>query len=176
MRKVNQKIVLLFALPLLVGGGPDPGILLEIDRASFELTARDLRDASDGPQIPVVLGSPAHPTPSGTFRVTEVVDRPEWTPGPAARATGAHRVSSSIYGPMGVAKIPFGFGGIALHGGADPRLLGKPVSLGCARTADADLLGLLDWLEDRGALGPSRELASGESRRSLRRPTRIRVR
>lgn len=176
MRTVNQSIVLLFALPLLVGGGPDPGILLEIDRASFVLTARDLRDASDGPQIPVVLGSPAHPTPSGTFSVTGVVDRPEWAPGPNARAAGAHRVASSIHGPMGVAKIPFGRRGVALHGGADPRLLGKPVSLGCARTADADLLGLLDWLEDRGALEPSRHLASGESRRSFRRPTRIRVR
>ncbi|MEE8474827.1 MAG: L,D-transpeptidase [Myxococcota bacterium] len=169
-------MALLLALPLLVGSGPDPGILLEIDRTTFELTSLDLRDALKGPQIPVVLGSPAHPTPAGTFPVYGVYDRPEWRPGPAARAAGARRVPASIHGPMGIAKIPFGRGGVALHGGADPKLLGKPVSLGCARTADDDLRGLLAWLDARGALGPARDLVSGEVRRTFRRPARIVVR
>ncbi len=70
-------MALLLALPLLVGSGPDPGILLEIDRTTFELTSLDLRDALEGPQIRVVLGSPAHPTPAGTFPVYGVYDRPE---------------------------------------------------------------------------------------------------
>jgi hypothetical protein len=64
-----------------------------------------------------------------------------------------------------------------LHGGADPLLLGKPVSLGCVRARDRDLLILLDWLEQRGALGRSPGARAGhEVHQALRRPTLIVVR
>ena len=63
MTPSTRTTVLLLALPVLLGSGRDPGILLELDRATFELTARDLRGEADGPQIPVVLGSPFHCRP-----------------------------------------------------------------------------------------------------------------
>jgi len=77
---------------------------------------------------------------------------------------------------MGVAKIPFAEGGeIALHGGGDPRVLGKPVSGGCVRATDADILRLIAWLDLRGALAPPQPQRSGEVHRSITRPVRLRV-
>jgi hypothetical protein len=173
-RKIG--IVLLGAL--LLGSAPgDPGLLLELDRAAFEISVRDLRDESAGPRFRVALGSPSHATPGGEFPLYRVVRSPEWKPGPDARAAGAKAEPASNRGPMGVAKIPFAEGGsIALHGGAHPRLLGKPISLGCVRAADADMLELLAWLESRDALSPTRERANGEHLQAFRRPARIRVR
>ncbi len=154
----------------------DPGILLELNRRTYQLTARDLSDDDTGPALKVVLGSPAHPTPAGNFRLYQVVHSPEWQPGSAARARGAEPVPASEAGPMGIAKIPFAAGGIALHGGAHPLLLGKPVSLGCVRTQDADLDNLIAWLGDQGALGTSRPRENGESQQAFLRPARIVVR
>jgi hypothetical protein len=78
---------------------------------------------------------------------------------------------------MGAAKIPFAGGGsIALHGGGDPRLLGKPVSGGCVRSADGDLLRLIAWLHGQGALGSSRSREDGEVHRAFLRPARLIVR
>jgi hypothetical protein len=75
---------------------------------------------------------------------------------------------------MGVAKIPFAQGGaVALHGGGHPDLLGKPVSSGCVRAGDADLLRLIAWLHQQGALGPVNENAAGELRRDFVRRARI---
>jgi hypothetical protein len=165
---------------LLLGSAPgDPGLLLEIDRAVFEISVRDLRDEAVGPRFRVALGSPFHATPTGEFPLYQVLRSPEWRPGPDARAAGATAEPASNRGPMGVAKIPFAFargGWIALHGGAHPRVLGKPISLGCVRAADADLLALLEWLESRDALSLPRERANGERRQAFRRPARIRVR
>ena len=175
MTDSTRYAALLLALPVLLGSGRDPGILLELDRATFELTVRDLRGEADGPRILVVLGSPLHPTPAGKFPLYQVIETPAWRPGPAARAAGAGPVSASSRGPLGVAKIPFAPGGIALHGGAHPLLLGKQVSLGCVRTDDGDLRDLIDWLRTRGALGRSRERPNGEAYRSFLRPTQLRV-
>jgi hypothetical protein len=167
----------LLCLPWLIAGTADPGLLLELDRGTFEVRARDLASGAVGPSLRVVLGSPAHPTPSGTFPLHVVVRNPGWSPGSFARSVGAHAVPPSAEGPLGVGKIPFAERGeIALHGGANPLLLGKPVSLGCARATDQDLLRLLDWLEQQRALQRPVALAGGELRQYFRRPARVSVR
>jgi len=77
---------------------------------------------------------------------------------------------------MGVAKLPFAENGaIALHGGGEPGALGKPVSSGCVRAADADLLRLLAWLDLQGGLARPVSNGSGEVVRDLWRPTRLRI-
>lgn len=168
--------LLLPLLVLLLGGSGDPGVLLELDRQTFALTSRDLRADAAGPRFPVVLGSPAHPTPSGAFPVYQVVRNPGWKPGDTASRYGARPIAPSPRGPLGAARIRFGGEGVALHGGADPLLLGKPVSLGCVRARDADLLALLDWLDAQGALGRRRPQADGEIHQSFRRTVRLVVR
>jgi len=166
--------------PLLAAASPegaDRGVLIELDRGAFSVVARDLAAGVRGPELRVALGSPAHPTPAGAFPLRVVVRNPAWKPGAIARARGATPEPPSREGPLGVGKIPFAGGGeIALHGGAEPLLLGKPVSLGCVRAADDDWLALVAWLEARGALHPPVERPNGELVQRFRRPARIRVR
>jgi len=160
----------------LVAGTADPGVLIELDLATYQVHVRDLASGAEGPNLRVVLGSPAHPTPSGEYRASVVVRNPGWQPGAIARSRGARPIPPSAEGPLGVGKIPFAQGGeIALHGGANPLLLGKPVSLGCARATDADLLRLIEWLEDRHAIERPVEVAGGELHQYFRRPARVSV-
>ena len=175
MRPSHWRLLALL-LPLLTAGTSDPGLLLELDLERFSLTARDLRHPDTGPSLRVVTGSPGHPTPPGVFPIFGVVRSPAWDPGHTARRLGAAPVPPSLDGPLGVAKIAFARDGIALHGGADPLLLGKPVSLGCVRALDADLLALLDWLDERGGLLAARQMPDGELHQGFRRPAHIRVR
>jgi len=155
----------------------DPGFVIELDRASYRVAVWDDRSGELGPIIPVVLGSPANPTPIGSYPVSWVVLRPSWHPGPGARAAGARPEPSSLTTPMGVAKIPFAANGaIALHGGGDRRLLGRPISGGCVRAGDADLLRLVAWMDLRGALGGGQLRKDGEIHRPFDRPVRMIVR
>jgi hypothetical protein len=160
-----------------VGANQDPGLVLELDRARYEVSLRDMRTGDLGPRIRVVLGSPAHDTPSGDFPVGRVILNPAWHPSAEAMAAGARKRPPSLNGPMGVAKIPFADGGsIALHGGGDALLLGKPVSGGCVRARDADLLRIIAWLHARDTLGRPQRLADGEIHRGFHRPVHFRVR
>ena len=176
-RQHAARLALLLCVPLLIAGSGDPGVLLELDRGTFEVRARDLASGAEGPSLRVVLGSPAHPTPSGSYPLYVIVRNPGWNPGAIARSSGAREVPPSAKGPLGVGKIPFAERGeIALHGGANPLLLGKPVSLGCARATDQDLLKLLGWLEQQRALQTPVAIAGGEMRQYFRRPARVSVR
>jgi hypothetical protein len=153
----------------LLGAGVDPGVRVRIDLARFELAATDLREPGAELVLQVATGSPAHRTPHGRFHPWVVVRNPAWRPGPSARARGAEPAEASAHTPMGVAKIPLDAQGFALHGGADPLLLGKPVSLGCVRLADPDMLALLGWLERAGVLGPARAASGGEVHQAMQR-------
>jgi hypothetical protein len=169
MDALVRTLGMIAACVALLGAGADPGVRVRIDLERFELAATDLRHPDRALTFPVVTGSPAHRTPTGRFRPWLVVRNPAWRPGPTAAARGAVPVSASDHTPMGVAKIPLDAQGFALHGGADPLLLGKPVSLGCVRLRDADMLALLDWLAQAGALAPLRAVPGGELHQMLLR-------
>jgi len=175
IRPISVAFVVL-GMSLLIGSSGDPGLLLVLDREHFELHARDLRDGVEGPTLRVSLGSPSHRTPAGRYPIYEVVRDPGWNPGPDARALGATKLSPSSDGPLGVAKLPFGPGGFAVHGGANPLLLGKPVSLGCVRTLNEDLLALLDWMDRRSALEGVVPQPDGEQHQQVARRVQILVR
>jgi lipoprotein-anchoring transpeptidase ErfK/SrfK len=154
---------------------PDPGIRFVIDRETFRVHVVDLRSGDRGPEIPVAIGSPAHPSPSGEFKVRQVVHDPAWNPGRTAKAQGARRVPPSPDGPLGVAKIPI-LGEYALHGGASWLTVGKPVTLGCLRATDDSIRALIAWLETRGALGRKPVRGSGEKPQAFIRPARFVIR
>jgi hypothetical protein len=169
--------LVLLAFAPLAGAGGDPGLLLELDRGGFELRVSDLGSGEAGPRVPVAVGSPGQPTPEGSFPVYWVILNPAWHPGPLAHEAGAEAESPSLSTPMGVAKIPFAEAGtIALHGGGNPLLLGKPVSGGCVRTSDGDMLRVIAWLHLQGALGPAVRKPDGEIHRPFRRAARMVVR
>ena len=172
-----SSLALIALLPLLCAGGKDPGILIDVDLDEFRVETRDLRTGEAGPSLPIVIGSPAHPTPPGSYRAYKLIRNPGWKPGAVARSFGATPEPPSIHGPMGVGKLPFAENGeIALHGAADPLLLGKPASLGCARATDDDFLRLVAWLEEVRVLRGKPRDVGGELHQSFRRPARVRVR
>jgi hypothetical protein len=176
MLRLVRPLAILGACAALLGAGADPGLRVHIDLERFELAATDLRHPDDAVVFAVATGTPAHPTPRGRYRPWVIVRHPAWRPGPEAIARGAVPVSASDDTPMGVAKIPLDGHGLALHGGADPLLLGKRVSLGCVRMSDADMLALLDWLERVGALAPVRAADNGERHQALRRRVTVELR
>jgi hypothetical protein len=160
----------------LCGAARDPGVHVRVDLERFELVAVDARRPDAALVLPVATGSPQHPSPAGRYAPREVVRNPGWQPGAQARAWGAEPMDPSDHTPMGVAKIPLSANGFALHGGANPIVVGKPVSLGCVRLSDRDMLALLDWLDRAGALAPGHPLANGEIHQALRRPVAFEVR
>jgi hypothetical protein len=152
-------------------------IVMEIESSTFQLRVRDKRDGEIGPTIRVALGSPGQSTPTGAFPLERIILSPSWRPGVTAKLTGAEAESASLNTPMGAVKIPFALNGvIALHGGGDARTLGKPISAGCVRATDADLLRVIAWLDGRDALTAAIEVQSGEIHREFRRSIQLVVR
>lgn len=184
---LHARLALALILALLMGqaaaptqapareANPDPGIRLEIDRNAFRVVAIDLASGEYGPSVRVAVGSPAHETPSGQYRLWQVIHDPAWSPGPTARELGAGPIAPSAEGPLGVAKIPFS-GSYALHGGANRFSVGKPVTLGCLRGLDGEVARLLDWFESRSALGEIRQAENGERPQPFVRPIRLVIR
>jgi len=154
-------------------------ILIEVSLADGTFQASDITRGTRGATISaqVATGSPAFPTPPGQYSPKRLILNPQWQPGAFARANGAERMPASGETPMGLAKIPLTSSGVvALHGGATPLVLGKPVSLGCVRMTDADMAALISWLDGSEALAPPRPQPNGEIIRAFRRPVRISVR
>lgn len=156
-------------------GRRDPGIRFEIDRSAYRVHVVDLASGEQGPEIPVAIGSPAHPSPTGEFKIWQVVHDPAWNPGRTAKALGAQRVPAGPDGPLGIAKIPIQ-GEYALHGGATWLTVGKPLTLGCLRATDESIESLIAWLESRGALGRRSASRSGEKPQPFQRPARFVIR
>ncbi|MFI5316954.1 MAG: L,D-transpeptidase [Myxococcota bacterium] len=178
MKGARSTLALASALLALgaLGATRDPGVRVRLDLTRFELVAVDGRRPNEPIVLPIATGSPAHPSPRGHYSPHEIVRNPGWQPGAQARAWGAESMDPSDHTPMGVAKIPLASNGFALHGGANPILVGKPVSLGCVRLSDADMLSFLDWLDRAGALAPARPSDNGEVHQKLRRPVAFEVR
>ncbi len=172
----DPRALIAILLPMLFGTARDPGVLIEVDLASFSLASRDLATDAAGPALRIAIGSPAHPTPTGEFHPQRVVRNPGWLPGPHARRLGARAQRPSSDGPLGAGKIPLGIGAIHIHGGADPLELGKPVSLGCVSLRDESWLALVDWLHSRDSLAPWRANPRGDLVSRFRRPIRVVVR
>ena len=152
-------------------------LVMEIELSTFRLSVRDAHSGERGPTIRVALGSPAQPTPIGRFPLDRIILSPSWRTGRVAERSGAVAQPASLHTPMGAVKIPFAADGvIALHGGSDRRVLGKPISAGCVRATDSDLLRIVAWLDRRDALASARQVRNGEIHRRFRRTIELVVR
>jgi hypothetical protein len=152
-------------------------LLMVIESSTFQLSVLDSRSGERSPTIRVALGSPESATPTGRFPLERIILSPSWRPGVVAKRAGAEPEPASLDTPMGAVKIPFAARGvIALHGGGDQRALGKPISAGCVRATDADLLRVVAWLDGRNALASATRVQNGEYHRRFRRSIELVVR
>lgn len=149
---------------LAVVGGPDT-VWLQVllptrpngrtgwtSRASVRVTATDLRlfvdlearrlTAKRGNQImlevPVAVGTPDNPTPTGATYVTELLDTgsPNGAYGPFAYGLALHSNTLS--------EFAGGDGQVGLHGTNAPALIGQRVSHGCVRMANENVRKLVN--------------------------------
>jgi lipoprotein-anchoring transpeptidase ErfK/SrfK len=109
-------------------------------RVTIDLSQRELvvtRRGTTTLRMTVGIGSPATPTPTGTFAVTDGLD---WKGSPVY---GCCVLALSGHQP----KLAQGWTGgdrLAVHGTNAPATIGQAASLGCARASDADMRRLLD--------------------------------
>jgi len=168
-RTLSVGLVLLCGMPAVSFAS----VTLDVDLERFRLEAVDVRGKRLS--LRVAIGSPRHPTPRGSFRLARLIQRPAWHPGTEARRRGGRPTPATWDGPMGVAKIPFR-GAFAVHGGAEPIEVGKPVTLGCIQLSDESMRQLIEWLDARGVLSGSQPQASGEIHVRFREPAALQIR
>jgi lipoprotein-anchoring transpeptidase ErfK/SrfK len=109
-------------------------------RVTIDLSERELvvtRRGTPTLRMTVGVGSPATPTPTGTFAVTDGLN---WK---GSRVYGCCVLALSGHQP----KLAQGWTGgdrLAVHGTNAPSTIGQASSLGCARASDTDMRRLLD--------------------------------
>jgi lipoprotein-anchoring transpeptidase ErfK/SrfK len=110
-------------------------VSLRVDRSRRELTV--LRGKRVLRRLPVAVGRPDTPTPTGRFAVTDHLrtNAPDSPYGCCAVALSGHQTK----------LLPGWPGGdrLAVHGTPQPETIGRPVSLGCMRAAADDLRFLM---------------------------------
>lgn len=92
-------------------------------------------------EVPVAVGTPDHPTPSGGFQVTSVVWNPWWVPPPFEWARTERVTPPGPTNPTGRVKLYFGYY-LFLHGTPDEASVGRAASHGCVRMRNADAIAL----------------------------------
>ncbi|MBV8519340.1 MAG: L,D-transpeptidase [Acidobacteria bacterium] len=101
----------------------------------------------------VSVGTKAHPTPQGTYRINHIVWNPAWVPPDAKWAKGAKPAApGSEKNPMKVVKIFFKEPDYYLHGTGDEDALGGAASHGCIRMSQKDAFALGRYLMDHGGV------------------------
>lgn len=125
--------------------GAEPHPLRRELTVNVDLSTRRLVIRLDGRRVgsyEVAVGKPEHQTPTGTYRLSQVVWNPSWTPPDEAWADTADRKEPGERGnPMGRVKILFDEQ-LYIHGTPNTKTLGEPVSHGCIRMSNADAMRL----------------------------------
>ena len=99
----------------------------------------------------VSVGTKAHPTPHGTYRINHIVWNPAWVPPKEKWAKGKKPTApGDRKNPMKVVKIFFKEPDYYLHGTGDEEALGGAASHGCIRMSQKDAFNLGRYLMDHG--------------------------
>jgi lipoprotein-anchoring transpeptidase ErfK/SrfK len=97
------------------------------------------------------VGAPASPTPTGTYKIAQLVRNPTWY-GPAGQVVGPGKGN-----PVGTRWMGLSRKGYGIHGTNHPQSIGRRVSHGCIRMRNRDVEDLFervavgDVVELRGA-------------------------
>lgn len=90
---------------------------------------------------PVSVGTPRHPTPTGTFWISRIIWNPRWHPPESEWARGRKPEPPGPRNPMGRVKLHISEL-YYIHGTTSVGRLGGPASHGCIRMANADIMDL----------------------------------
>jgi lipoprotein-anchoring transpeptidase ErfK/SrfK len=98
-------------------------------------------------------GSPAHPTPKGSYTIRHLVWNPRWTPPKAKWAKGKRATGpADPNNPMKIVKIFFQEPDYYIHGTANEESLGAAESHGCIRMAPDDAIVLARMLMEESGI------------------------
>jgi lipoprotein-anchoring transpeptidase ErfK/SrfK len=147
-------MVLVSVIPIFLSGvKPEAPELRRELTVSVDLSTRRLVVRADGREVgsyEVAIGKEGHPTPTGTYKLSRVVWNPSWVPPDEKWADTATAKEPGERGnPMGRVKIFFE-DQLYIHGTADRESLGEPVSHGCIRMTNTDVMQLAKLVMEYG--------------------------
>ncbi len=94
---------------------------------------------------PVAIGRPGWETPTGKFKVTQMLEHPGWT----SPLTG-EQMPPGTDNPLGERWIAFwtdGVNSIGFHGTPNPESVGQAVSHGCVRMLNEDIRKIYELVQ-----------------------------
>lgn len=123
-------------------------------RVRIDLSERRVHVEQHGEPIAsydAAVGTDAHPTPKGLFRVRRIIWNPRWVPPDAAWARDAKpREPGDPQNPMGRVKIFFKAPDYYVHGTNAEESIGTAASHGCVRMLNDDVIALARTLMEHG--------------------------
>jgi lipoprotein-anchoring transpeptidase ErfK/SrfK len=118
--------------------------------------ARGGATSLNGQTVNVAVGTPAYPTPKGTYKIRKLVCNPAWIPPDSPWAKNKTAKGPGAPGnPMKVVKIFFKEPDYYIHGTGDEDALGGAASHGCIRMSQRDAFALGRYLMDHGGAAKS---------------------
>lgn len=97
--------------------------------------------------FPIAVGTAAHPTPSGNFRIVSKQRNPTWFPPNSPWAAGLGPVPPGVNNPLGTRWMGTSAPAIGLHGTPVPSSIGTRASHGCIRMYIGDAERLFEMVE-----------------------------
>jgi lipoprotein-anchoring transpeptidase ErfK/SrfK len=124
---------------------------IEVDKDRRTLRALD-KDGKLLAFYPASIGSEEKPAPSGTHKVTAVVENPTWTYNPdfkfkGVKATEPVKIAGGPNNPVGSTWIDLSVPTYGIHGTPDPDKVSKAYSHGCIRLTNWDVAELAHMVE-----------------------------
>jgi lipoprotein-anchoring transpeptidase ErfK/SrfK len=120
---------------------------IEVSINERKLRLRD-RDNQILMEVPVAVGKPTTPTPVGQFAVIEMAENPIWqNPFNTRMVIG----EKDPHNPLGLRWIGFkqsGENDYGMHGTYNLSSIGRPVTNGCIRLRNEDIIALFDQVEE----------------------------
>jgi lipoprotein-anchoring transpeptidase ErfK/SrfK len=120
---------------------------IEVSIKERKLRLRD-RDNQILMEVPVAVGKPTTPTPVGQFEVIEMTENPVWqNPFNTRMVIG----EKDPHNPLGLRWIGFkqaGANDYGMHGTYNLSSIGRPVTNGCIRLRNEDIMALFDQVEE----------------------------
>ena len=130
-----------------------PPVRLVVDLSSRQLQV--LQNGRVTRSYGVAVGSPAHPTPRGSYRTGSIDWNPAWTPPNSPWAKGKKpQPPGAPSNPIQGVKIYFKAPDFYIHGTNRPESIGEAASHGCIRMTESDAVNLARFIQGHGGSVP----------------------